>query len=71
MLEMMPRMTGLDTEAAAAVLLTVAWRIAEMNELCPLCLMDCAVEMMDNAEKQGAIQHMADRESVPEGETAH
>jgi hypothetical protein len=67
MAAMLPRVNGLDMAQAAAVLLTMAWKLADINDLCPLCLMECAYGIMENAEGQGAIRHLGD-----EGrETAH
>ena len=52
-------------EKLAAITLTATFRMAEAHGLCPLCVMDCAIEMMDEAEKAGAIRHIGDDDDFP------
>ena len=63
--------TGRDNETAAVInLLAVAWRLAAQHGVCPICLMNEAVNTMDTAERRGFIQHgIEEPASLPYGET--
>lgn len=58
--EIPTHLSELTTEQAAAFILTSAFKVAEAAGLCPLCVMECAIEMMDKAEADGAIQHTSE-----------